>query len=164
MHDRARGPTGRTKAPVPHYVLILRWFFVLVLLASSIGKLLDNRGFAAIVGTYHVFPDWMLLPAGLALGLAELALAAWLVRGIYLRRAALATVLFQVGYLAWLALAYARGLDIPNCGCFGIYWGRPLTGWRFVEDGVLLAAAVVFWLAARHHESVGAAASVGQGA
>jgi hypothetical protein len=138
----------------PLHIVVLRWFFTALLLASAIGKLLDIRGFAAVVGTYQVFPEPLLLPLGLALALFELALGLWLIWGRHLVWAALVIALLHAGYLAWLGLAYARGLDIPNCGCFGVlldipncgcfgvFLARPLTPWMFVEDGLLLAAAL----------------------
>ena len=129
----------------PLYMLVIRWFFAALLLTSSIGKLLDIRGFAAVVGTYQVFTEPLLLPLGLALALFELAIALWLIWGRLLVWAALVLVLLHAGYLAWLGLAYTRGLDIPNCGCFGVFLARPLTPWMFIEDGLLLAAALVFW-------------------
>lgn len=138
-------PLQGTPARQPRHVVILRFAFAALLLASAIGKLLDNRGFAAVIATYRLVPEPLLLPLGLALALAELALGLWLLRGMRLAGAALLTVLFHLGYLAWLALAWLRGLDIPNCGCFGIYLARPLTAWTFVEDGVLLVAALAFW-------------------
>ena len=133
----------------PRHVLVLRWFFAALLLASSIGKLLDIRGFAAVVGTYQVFPEPLLLPLGLALAFVELGIGLWLIWGRLLIWAALVLVLLHAGYLAWLGLAYARGLDIPNCGCFGVFLAQPLTPWMLVEDGLLLAAALVFWRGVR---------------
>lgn len=130
----------------PPYVLTLRFAFAALLLVTAIGKLLDNRGFAAVVGTYQVFPEPLLLPLSLAFSLAELALGLWLLWGVRLTAAAFGAVLFHLGYLTWLGLAYARGLDIQNCGCFGIFLARPLTPSMFIEDGLLLAAALVFWL------------------
>lgn len=38
-------------------------------------------------------------------------------------------------------LALHRGLQIANCGCFGVYWARPLTAVTLVEDALLLALA-----------------------
>jgi hypothetical protein len=69
--------------------------------------------------------------------------------GVYLAEAALVMVLVHLGYLAWLAVAYVRGLTIRDCGCFGVFLARPLTVRTFVEDGLLLAAAMVFWLGLR---------------
>ena len=147
--------TDDTARRRPGYVTALRFFFALLLIATAIGKLLDNRGFAAVVATYQFFPEPLLLPLALALSLAELAVALWLIWGRLLVWAALVLVLLHAGYLAWLGLAYGRGLDIPNCGCFGVFLARPLTPRMFVEDGLLLAAALVFWRGLRRERETG---------
>lgn len=140
----------RTSArrPLPWYATVLRFAFAALLITSAVGKLLDNRGFAEVVRTYEVLPDALTLVTALALSLAELALGLVLLVGAYLAPAAVVTLLLHLGYVAWLGLAYLRGLDIQNCGCFGVFLARPLTGWMFVEDGFLVFAALVFALGA----------------
>src|SRR5690349_17115022 len=115
-------------------VLACRLLLAAVLFATAIGKLLDVGGFTAVVATYRALPEPLLLPAALALTLGELALGLWLLSGIRLATAALAAVLLHVAYLVWSMAALTRGLDIPNCGCFGVFWARPLTWVTLVED------------------------------
>ena len=43
------------------------------------------------------------------------------------------------------AQAFARGLELDNCGCFGAYLAQPLRWWVLVEDAYMLALA---WYAA----------------
>jgi len=136
-------------AALPWYVAPLRLGFVLLLLATALGKLLDVPGFAGVLATYRALPGPLLLPAALALALVELALAAWLAWGARLPLAAGATALLHALYLAWLGAAWLRGLDIPNCGCFGVFLARPLTGWTLVEGTALLLAAVLLLRGAR---------------
>lgn len=123
----------------------LRWAFVVLLLASAIGKLLDMTGFITVVETYRSFPQAALPIAAWALALAELALALWLAVGKALRRGTAAPVALHLLYLVWLAIALGRGLELPNCGCFGVYFARPLTAWTLLEDGILLALALALW-------------------
>lgn len=149
---------GEPPAKPPRHVTVLRFFFALLLLASAAGKLLDIRGFAAVVGTYQVLPETLLLPAALALSLVELALGLAFLWGIRLVAAALLTVLLHAGYVVWLGLAYLRGLHIANCGCFGVFWARPLTPWTFLEDGALLAAAAILYFGARRATCAGRSA------
>lgn len=59
---RGGGKAGEPPAKPPRHVTVLRFFFALLLLASAVGKLLDIRGFAAVLGTYQVFPETLLLP------------------------------------------------------------------------------------------------------
>lgn len=43
------------------------------------------------------------------------------------------------------AQAFARGLELDNCGCFGAYLAQPLRWWVLVEDAYMLILA---WYAA----------------
>ena len=109
----------------------------LVLLLTGMTKLLDISGFAAVVGSYQVLPAGLHLPTAVAIMLAELVLAVWLISGWRLLLGAAAALLLHLAYLAWSLVGVLRGLSIPNCGCFGTFWPRPL-GWATVaEDAVL---------------------------
>lgn len=141
----------------PPWVQLLRGFFALLLLGTAIGKLLDMPGFIGVVNSYRVLPDALLAPSALALTATELVLGLWLILATrvpvrFVRRldlAGAAVVALHVMYMAWLIPAYLRGLELPNCGCFGVYFPRPLTGQTLVEDGILLVAAFVLWLGVR---------------
>ena len=125
--------------------LALRLFIGAVLLATSAGKLLDVRGFAGVLKTYEAFPERVLLPLAFAIPLAELGLAVWLLSGRGLAGAALASAAMHAAYGAWSATSLLRGLELANCGCFGVFLARPL-GWRtVVEDGVMVGLSL--WLA-----------------
>lgn len=43
--------------------------------------------------------------------------------------------------------AFARGLALDNCGCFGVYAAQPLRWWVLVEDVEVVALAV--WVVRR---------------
>ena len=120
--------------------LSLRLAIALVLLATSLGKLLDIQGFANVLRTYEAFPDSVLLSLALAIPLAELALAVWLLAGSFLRVAAAVSVVLHFSYAFWSAVSVLRGLQLSNCGCFGVFWPRPL-GWSTVVEDLVLAAA-----------------------
>lgn len=64
---------------------------------------------------------------------AERVVAAWCSIGLLALHSA---------YLLWLSAALVRGLEIHNCGCFGVYWARPLGVQTLVEDAVLLLMAI----------------------
>lgn len=127
----------------------LRFVLAVVLLTTGAGKLLDLRGFAEIVTTYEVIPDALALPAGLALTLTELGVGVWLLSGKHLALAGLVAAALHLAYFGWSGLALLRGLDIKNCGCFGVFLARPLTPLTLVEDGVLFFAALYIWFGAR---------------
>ena len=124
---------------------LLRAFFVLLMASTGIAKLLDMHGFYAIVASYQTLPDVLVPFCAWALALTETGLALWLLSGKALRWAAVIIMLLHLMYLAWLLLALLRGLTLDNCGCFGVYWARPLTWWSPLEDYVLFLFALLFW-------------------
>lgn len=126
------------------YVTVARTFFVLLMLASSIGKLLDMPGFYSIVRTYQMMPEWFVIPSAWGLTLFELFLGLALLSRAWFRWVWLLLPL-HLFYLLGLSQALLRGLNIPNCGCFGVYWGRPLTPYTLVEDLILLALAFLLF-------------------
>lgn len=128
---------------------LLRFTFAALLLVTGLAKLVDFQGFVAVVATYRFFPEALLVAASAAVAAAELVLGCWLLWGHRLTQAALATILIHLGYFGWLLLALGRGLAIPNCGCFGVFWPRPLTPWTLLEDGILLLLALFLYLTAR---------------
>lgn len=123
----------------------IRWFFVLLLAASAVGKLADMPGFYAVIKSYALLPEALIPVSAWALALSELGVALWLAMGRRVYVAALIVIALHVIYLVWLSIALARGLDIPNCGCFGVYWARPLTWFTLLEDLILLTLAIVMW-------------------
>lgn len=128
----------------PRSQYVLRGFIGLVLLATGAGKLLDVRGFARILGSYRVLPEESLLPLALAIPIAELALAIWLFSGRRLAGAALISSAMHLLYAGWSAGGVTRGLELPNCGCFGIFLARPL-GWSTVAEDIVMVG-LSLWL------------------
>jgi hypothetical protein len=131
---------------------ILRFFIGLVLVATSIGKLLDVRGFARILSSYRALPEGSLLPFALAILLAELALAIWLFSGRRLAGAALASGAMHFAYAGWSAVAFLRGLRLDNCGCFGVFLVRPL-GWETVVEDMVMVGLSLWLLALARRKS-----------
>ena len=63
-----------------------------------------------------------------------------------LRLAAWVAVGLHVMLLGVVLSTLWRGLAISNCGCFGVFLARPLTGWTVVEDLVMLSMSfLVLW-------------------
>ncbi|NUR05228.1 MAG: hypothetical protein HOY79_54615 [Streptomyces sp.] len=55
--------------------------------------------------------------------------------------------------VAWSALAaqaFARGLTVPRCGCFGTYASQHLSWIVLVEDALMLLYAVILLRSPRH--------------
>lgn len=123
-----------------------KWFFGLLLIASGVGKLLDNRGFAEVILTYQFgIPIELALGLGLGLSLIEFATGIWLLWEFRQPRNAIVLIFLHSGYVVLAVISNLRGLNLKNCGCFGVFWGRPMTWYTVVEDLVLLALSVAFY-------------------
>jgi uncharacterized membrane protein YphA (DoxX/SURF4 family) len=132
------------KQPSRVYLLI-RVFFVVLLAASGIGKLSDMSGFYHVVDSYQVFPIGMIPLSSWGLVSLELGLAGALLAGKHLKSVAALVFFLHCLYFAWLSIALIRGLNIPNCGCFGVHFPRPLTSFTLLEDGFLLLISGALW-------------------
>ena len=117
----------------------LRLFIAVVLLTTGLGKALDIPGFVEVLITYQALADWMLYPVALGMTATELIISFWLFSGRLVFWAALASLGLHVVFTLWTAVTFLRGLGIPNCGCFGVFFARPLDGWTIVEDLVMVA-------------------------
>ena len=93
-----------------------RWFLAAVMIFAAIPKLIDPGAFAEVVGAYGLLPDFLVVPAALALPLLELVGAFLLIHG---RISGLwITALLMLLFIAVLSYGIWLGLDI-DCGCFG---------------------------------------------
>ncbi len=119
----------------------LRYFIAAVLLLSGIGKLLDVPGFVQVLITYQAIPAWGLYPVAVVLPLLELRISEWLFRDNYLVPGALGSLVLHSVFTLWTVVTLLRGVPVPNCGCFGVFFSRPLTGWTVLEDLVLVLAS-----------------------
>lgn len=130
---------GNPRQAPPWWAAAARWLLVVVFLATGLAKLLDIQGFAGVLAGYRLLPGALLAPVGLGLALAELAVAIGLLRPALRRAAAAAAILLGAANALALTVTLARGIALPNCGCFGVYWPRPLQPWTPLEDLVLIA-------------------------
>ncbi|QPD02752.1 MAG: hypothetical protein Nkreftii_000526 [Candidatus Nitrospira kreftii] len=109
-----------------------------VLLASALGKSLDLQGFVDVLATYRLFPDRSLWPLALGITGIEWVLAAWILVGWQLSTGALIALSLNGLYAIGLSITLLRGLDLPNCGCYGVFFPQPLRWYSPLEDLVLV--------------------------
>ncbi|OEV29301.1 hypothetical protein AN219_17250 [Streptomyces nanshensis] len=120
--------------------------------AMAAGQLASFGQMPAIMTAYG------LVAGGAAAALAVVLISGELVGGLWLlarpRSRAIAPVwVFAAVAVAWAVLtvqAYARGLTVANCGCFGSYLTQSLSWVVLVQDGLLLLYAAVLLRSARH--------------
>lgn len=135
----------------------IRFFIAVVLLATGVGKALDIPGFVSVLVTYQAIPEWGLYPVALGMTGTELVLSVWLFSGWRLPEAALAALALHVVFTLWTAATLLRGIDVPNCGCFGVFLARPLDGWTVVEDLVMVALCLGLFYSASARRRLSAA-------
>lgn len=113
------------------------------------GQLSNLSGFVDIVASYGIGGTAVAGFAATALIAGELTAAAGLVSRDHTRQYRAASVAVAVA-LAWgvlAAQAFARGIALDNCGCFGVHAGQPLRWWVLIEDLEFLALA--WWVRAK---------------
>ena len=129
--------------PALPWPALAAWLLAAVLFATGLGKALDVPGFATVLAQYRLLPAGTEAPIAWGLTLAELTLAAALLHRPWRRAAAWAAVALFLANAAVLSLTLWRGLELTNCGCFGVFWPRPLRPWTPLED-VALAVIALF--------------------
>lgn len=107
--------------------------------AMALGQASDLKGFETALAGYRVVPGTVLAPAARAVIALEAVAALAL-----LRRWRGGEALALAAAVAWSAAgveAFARGLALQNCGCFGTQLQQPLRWWVLLEDAEFLALA-----------------------
>lgn len=108
--------------------MVLRLILGAVLVAMAVGQLASWPDMPDILAAYQL-ADGLALPLLAALLIAgELLAGGWFLARPRSRAAAPVWVYTAVA-VAWAGLAgqaYARGLIVPNCGCFGVYLSQSL--------------------------------------
>ncbi|MFN2506085.1 MAG: MauE/DoxX family redox-associated membrane protein [Acidimicrobiales bacterium] len=122
---------------------IARWWLTILLLSMGVAQLSDFGGFADVLASYHAFPEGSALPVALAIAVAEMAAGLGLIAGGKSRRVG---AIVAVGVaVVWSVLgvqAFARGLDLSNCGCFGVHLPQRLWWGVLVQDAAFLASTL----------------------
>jgi len=134
--------------PAVHWLLaaIVGGIFVY----ASLSKIADPLAFAKIIYHYQVIGPsafFGFVPANLVavvLPWVELIAGILLIAGFWRREAAAVTAVMLVVFVAAVASALVRGIDIQNCGCFALDATGRAAGWKLIAgDLALLAAALV---------------------
>jgi len=132
---------------------VCRLFLGGTLLASALGKSLDVRGFVDVLVTYQAIPAPLLWPIAFLITGLEWLIGVWLLSGWRLATGALAALLLNVGYTAWMTLALIRGLDLANCGCYGVFFQQPLRWYSPLEDLFLVGMSYALRISAKADNS-----------
>ncbi len=115
-----------------------RVFVGLVLLATGTGKLLDMAGFVTVLDAYRLMPYWMNTALAYTLPFIELLIGCSLVVKANPSREAWGAIVLHLLMLTAVSITLQRGIPVDNCGCFGVFFARPLTIQTLFEDLFML--------------------------
>ncbi len=148
MSRRTRRSRMSSSSQVPEKRPVARLALAALFFAMAIGQLSDLSGFVDIVASYRLGGTTVAGLAAAALVVGELTAAV----GLVLRdqttryRAASVAVAVVLGWGIMGVQAFARGVSLDNCGCFGVHAGQPLRWWVLIEDLEFLTLA--WWVRA----------------
>lgn len=128
---------------------VCRLFIGGILVASALGKSLDLPGFVKVLITYQAIPVWFLWPVALVITGFEWLLGIWILSGWWLATGALAALVLNMIYAIWMTVSLFRGLDLDNCGCYGVFFPQPLRWYSPLEDLVLVGMCYTLYAFAR---------------
>ncbi len=120
-----------------------RWAVAAVLLGSGLHKAAGGpEEFAAVLETYDLLPQGMLLPFAALLPWLETLLGLSLAAGFSVRAACAGAGLMFLTFILALGSTILRGMKLDNCGCFGA--GIHLSPAQAMSLDTLLASLAVF--------------------
>lgn len=131
------------------YRAIPRVFVGLVLISTGIGKGLDMPGFVAILDNYQLQPHWASVILAYTLPFIEFGIGISLLMAFRRVTTAWLAVGFHILMLSVVVITLMRGIELENCGCFGVFLARPLTPMTAIEDVVMLVMSLLALLDAK---------------
>lgn len=126
-------------------LLLARLVLAAVFLVAGGAKLFDRRGSVQAMRDFGV-PERLAAPAGLALPVAEIAVAILLIPTATARWGAIGALALLLAFVGGIAWNLARG-NQPDCHCFGQLHSEP-AGWPTLARNGVLAAIAAFLLVA----------------
>ena len=125
----------------PYFTLLSRVVLGGVLIFAGVLKLPHTHTFIWEINQYHILPSSLATAYGYTLPPVEIVLGSLLVLGLWLKISASLSGLLVLSFTIAKIAAFARGLDIDICHCFGP--AVPLLAVpSLAVDFVLLALAI----------------------
>jgi uncharacterized membrane protein YphA (DoxX/SURF4 family) len=121
-----------------------RWYLGVLFVGACLHKIADPRAFAVDIATYDILPLALVNLVAITLPWVELAAGLMLLAGLRTRAAAVLVAGMMAVFLAALAVALGRGLDM-SCGCFASQGAEddPISRLTVLRDLVWLALALL---------------------
>jgi hypothetical protein len=139
----SEGHPERLKVPRDRVYLLLAGGLGLTYLTTGFAKYLDVRGFTEVLGTYELYPSWALWPIAAGMTGTELFLAYSFFTGNKLDPLGLiGSYVISGGGAIVLFTELLRGIDLPNCGCWGVFFANPLKWFTPWEDVAMVLMTI----------------------
>ncbi len=103
---------------IPSVDLLARFYLGGVFLFAAWGKILDPYEFAVNIATYQVLPLELVNLSAIVLPWIELVAGVLLILGVFTRAESLLVNGMLLVFIAAIASALYRELDLGTCGCF----------------------------------------------
>ncbi len=130
---------------------LCRWAIACIFIAAAVPKILDPSGFASDISHYALVPDALVNLMAVTLPWIEAVAGLALLSGFAAEGAIVLVNLMLLAFMAALAWALAKGLDI-DCGCFGHSEAKGHVGLAMLRDlGFLAVALCALWLRVRRN-------------
>jgi uncharacterized membrane protein YphA (DoxX/SURF4 family) len=124
-----------------------------IFLAAAIPKIMHPSEFALDISHYAMLPDALINPLAVLLPWVEAVMGLALLSGFAAEGAISLANILMVAFLAAMAQAWIRGLDI-ECGCFGHTGVRGKIGQAMLRDaGFFIIALSALILRARRNRT-----------
>jgi hypothetical protein len=128
------GPPGMGKL---YYTIA--WLLGVMYFSTGFGKFLDVRGFREVLRRYDLYPTWSLWIIAAGMTIIELFIAYFFLTGRGLNPFGLAgSYLISGGGAIVLFIEVLRDMHLSNCGCWGVFWARPLEWYTPLEDVIMV--------------------------
>ena len=112
------GPGATGRAVGPWLATAGRLVLGGVLVVAGAVKIPDPAAAVRAVRAYQLLPEPLVAPMAFGLPVVEMAVGLALLAGVFVRTAALSAAVLLLVFMAGVASAWGRGLQI-DCGCFG---------------------------------------------
>ncbi|HTX17234.1 MAG TPA: MauE/DoxX family redox-associated membrane protein [Bacteroidota bacterium] len=134
----------------------VRLFIGAVFLLAGIAKLLDFPQFLTTLHGYAVLPHHLVMPAGIAVVLAEVLLGSLLGVNLFVRETASLLTGMTLLFIAAIFVNIVTG-RVGDCGCFGSIVPEEVGPGSLLRDSCLLAGCA--WIALIHRTQKKASSS-----
>ncbi|MQA32320.1 MauE/DoxX family redox-associated membrane protein [Modestobacter roseus] len=149
----------RYGAVAPWLATAARLLLGVVLVVAGALKMPDPAAAERAVRAYRLLPEELVSLVAFGLPVLEIAAGLALLAGVFVRTAAIAGAVLMAVFIAAIASAWARGLQI-DCGCFGgggeVAAGQTAYPGEIARDTALLLVALALAWRPRSRLALGA--------